>query len=122
MEDNIVNQKLAIRLFEKFGFGADIADNGEEALQVLETKEYDMVFMDIQMPKMDGLEATRRIRDHNTPVLNHNIPIIAMTANAMKGDREDCQEAGMDDYIAKPIQLELLHAILETYSVKDSKS
>ena len=122
VEDNIVNQKLAIRLFEKFGFGADIAGNGEEALQMLETKEYDVVFMDIQMPKMDGLEATRRIRDHNTLVLNHNIPIIAMTANAMKGDREDCQEAGMDDYIAKPIQLELLHAILETYSVKDSNS
>ncbi len=122
VEDNIVNQKLARRLLEKFGFGSDIANNGEEALDILGSKSYNIVFMDIQMPKMDGLEATRQIRNPETRVLDHDVPIIAMTANAMKGDREECTKAGMDGYLSKPINLEELHSALEKYVVKETTS
>jgi two-component system sensor histidine kinase/response regulator len=102
-EDNIVNQKLALRLMEKFGFRADAVANGKEAVRSLEMVPYDLVLMDIQMPELDGIEATQAIRDPNSRVHNHDIPIIAMTAHAMAGDRERCLEAGMNDYISKPI-------------------
>jgi len=111
-EDNIVNQKLAIKLLEKAGFHADIAKNGKEAVKALEEISYDLVLMDVQMPEMDGVEATRRIRDQKSQVQNHQVPIIAMTAHAIKGDREKFVEAGMDDYISKPIQpQEMIDAI-----------
>ncbi|NLF02945.1 MAG: response regulator, partial [Anaerolineales bacterium] len=105
-EDNAVNQKLALRLLSQMGYRADVAANGLEAIQALERQRYDVVLMDVQMPEMDGLEATRRIcarwprsqRPH----------IIAMTANVMQGDRELCLEAGMDDYVGKPIRVEEL--------------
>ena len=102
-EDNITNQKVAIKVLEKMGHRVDAVANGAEAIKALRTMPYDLVFMDVQMPEMDGLEATRRIRDERTGVRNPRIPIVAMTAHAMKGDRERCLEAGMDDYVSKPI-------------------
>ena len=117
VEDNIVNQKLALRMIEKFGFQADVAANGKEALRALENFRYDVVLMDIQMPEIDGLEATRIIRDPQSMVIDHNVRIIAMTAHAMKGDRENCLDAGMNDYVSKPIQpQELLDAIERSIS------
>ena len=102
-EDNVFNQKLAMHLLEQMGYQADLAANGLEAIQSVERQHYDVILMDVQMPEMDGLEASRQIcarwpreqRPH----------IIAMTANAMQGDREMCLAAGMDDYISKPIKI-----------------
>ncbi len=102
-EDNPTNQLVAIKVLEKLGYRADVANNGLEAIKALEAADYDLVFMDVQMPEMDGYEATKRIRNHQSAVRNHDIPIIAMTAHAMKGDREKCLAAGMSDYISKPI-------------------
>ncbi|MCP3899251.1 MAG: response regulator, partial [Desulfobacteraceae bacterium] len=106
VEDNATNRMLAKLILKKIGYSTDFAINGLESIEKLKTKKFDLVFMDLQMPVMGGLEATKEIRDKKTDVLNHKIPIIAMTANAMKGDREICLEAGMDDYIAKPINAE----------------
>ncbi len=126
VEDNIINQKLALKMIEKFGFKADSAANGKEAIKALESFKYDIVLMDIQMPEMDGLEATRIIRDQNSSVIDHNIKIIAMTAHAMQGDRERCINAGMNDYTNKPIRpQELLDAIerqIEKISLTDHPS
>jgi PAS domain S-box-containing protein len=110
-EDNAVNQKLALRLLSQMGYRADLAANGLEAIQAVERQAYDVILMDVQMPEMDGLEATRRIcarwpREQRPR-------IIAMTANAMQGDRELCLEAGMDDYLSKPIRVEELVGALE---------
>ncbi len=118
-EDNAVNQKLALRLLEQMGYRADVASNGIEAIESIERQTYDVILMDVQMPEMDGLDATRRIRDltgfGNLPGLRKQPRIIAMTANAMQGDRELCIEAGMDDYIAKPIRVdELVGALTKT--------
>ncbi len=108
-EDNVVNQKIALHLLQKkLGYQTDLANNGKEALERLEGSDYDLVLMDCQMPEMDGYDTTRVIRDENSTVRNHKIPIIAMTANAMKGDREKCLEVGMDDYVTKPINLKEL--------------
>jgi CheY-like chemotaxis protein len=104
VEDNSINQKLVLNILEKWGYRADAVANGQEALQALETAPYDIVLMDIQMPVMDGLEATRIIRNQNTRVLDHEIPIIAMTAHAMQGDREQCLYSGMNDYVTKPVE------------------
>jgi two-component system, sensor histidine kinase and response regulator len=108
VEDNIINQKVATKILEKFGFKSDLASNGFEAIQMLTSTNYDLVLMDVQMPVMDGYEATAKIRDHRSSVHSHDIPIIAMTANAMKGDDEKCMRAGMDDYLAKPIDSQKL--------------
>jgi PAS domain S-box-containing protein len=105
-EDNVVNQKVAIHLLDRIGYRADIAANGLEVLEILKRQSYDVVLMDVQMPEMDGLEATRRICQ-DWPA-NQKPTIIAMTANAMQGDREKCLEAGMDDYITKPVRREEL--------------
>jgi two-component system, sensor histidine kinase and response regulator len=115
-EDNVINQKVAIALLKRLGHHADIAINGYEALKALETTPYDLVLMDVQMPEMDGLEATRKIRDATSSVRSHLIPVIAMTASAMKGDREICLEAGMNDYISKPISPESVTQALERWS------
>jgi CheY-like chemotaxis protein/HPt (histidine-containing phosphotransfer) domain-containing protein len=110
-EDNPVNQKLALRVLEKMGYRADAVGNGIEVIESLNRQIYDVIFMDVQMPEMDGLESTRRIRQkfakEDQPL------IVAMTANAMKGDRESCLEAGMDDYISKPIRIAEIQTILE---------
>jgi PAS domain S-box-containing protein len=105
-EDNAVNQKVALRLLERLGYRADVAANGLAALAALQRQPYDVVLMDVQMPEMDGLEASRRIRQNWPTGLRPRI--IAMTANAMQGDREKCLAAGMDDYITKPIHTEAL--------------
>ncbi len=103
-EDNITNQKVALGLLKKLGFRADAVGDGEEALKALEERYYDLVLMDVQMPRLDGYDATRKIRDSvDCNVLDSKIPIIAMTAHAMEGDRQKCLESGMNDYIAKPI-------------------
>jgi PAS domain S-box-containing protein len=107
-EDNLTNQQVALGILRKLGLHADAVADGSEAIVALETLQYDLVLMDVQMPEMDGFEATRRIRDPNSAVLRHEIPIIAMTAHAMQGDRERCLEAGMDDYVTKPISPQAL--------------
>jgi len=117
-EDNIVNQKLALRLIEKFGFRADAVANGKEAINALALIPYDLVLMDVQMPVMGGFEATRNIRSAESKVHNHDVPIIAMTAHAMKGDREKCMAEGMNDYISKPISAGQLNDVLEKYISK----
>jgi PAS domain S-box-containing protein len=110
-EDNLVNQKLAVRLLEKLGHRVRLAGTGTEALAALEREPYDLVLMDVQMPEMDGLEATRCLRRGERRTGRH-VPVIAMTAHAMKGDRERCLEAGMDGYLAKPIRTEELAAAI----------
>jgi len=106
-EDTVVNQKLALRLLQQMGYRADVAANGIEAIECVARQTYDVVLMDVQMPEMDGLEATRRIVAR-WPSPAQRPRIVAMTANAMQGDREMCLEAGMDDYITKPIRVEAL--------------
>ena len=105
-EDNAVNQKLALRLLSQMGYRADLAANGIEAIQSVERQPYDLVLMDVQMPEMDGLEASRQIVAKWQP--GKRPRIVAMTANAMQGDREECLAAGMDDYITKPIRVDAL--------------
>jgi CheY-like chemotaxis protein len=102
VEDNVVNQKLAAKMLENRGHHVHIASNGQKAIDALTRECYDLVLMDIQMPEMDGLEATGRIREREKQEGSH-IPIVAMTAHAMKGDKERCLAAGMDDYLSKPI-------------------
>ncbi|MBE9051241.1 response regulator [Nostocales cyanobacterium LEGE 11386] len=111
-EDNLVNQKVALKQLQNLGYEADIAANGQEVLQLLETIPYDLILMDCQMPILDGLETTREIRRHNyrQPV------IIAMTANAMKEDQQSCLDAGMNDYLSKPVNKEKLATVLEHWS------
>jgi len=111
-EDNLVNQKLAACLLEKKGYNVTFAGNGLEALAKLEKQRYDLILMDVQMPEMGGLETTRRIRERELTSGEH-IPIVAMTANAIKGDRERCLESGMDDYVSKPVLPEELFQAIE---------
>ncbi len=116
-EDNLVNQKLALRLLEQMGYRADLASNGAEAVESVNRQTYDVVFMDVQMPEMDGLEASRRINKAHSD--GSRPRIIAMTANAMQGDREMCLDAGMDDYITKPIRvLVLIEALLNSPRIR----
>ena len=117
-EDTLVNQKVALHLLQRIGYRADVAGNGLEVLEALRRQTYDVILMDVQMPEMDGLEATRQVRKGvwqesvEGDLLENQPRIIAMTANAMQGDREICLAAGMDDYISKPIRLEELKGAL----------
>jgi signal transduction histidine kinase/CheY-like chemotaxis protein/PAS domain-containing protein/HPt (histidine-containing phosphotransfer) domain-containing protein len=112
VEDNAINQQVALGLLEKLGLAAEIAANGREALHALATDSYDLVLMDIQMPEMDGLEAARRIRGPGSPARNPEVPIIAMTAHAVRGDREACLAAGMNAYLTKPVDPSSFRAAL----------
>ena len=114
-EDNPVNQRLAARLLEKRGHRVTVTANGREAVEAIQKQAYDLILMDVQMPEMDGFEATVAIRDIEKQTGNH-VPIIALTAHAMKGDRERCLVAGMDAYLSKPIRSQELDEVLETYS------
>ncbi|MEO0802297.1 MAG: PAS domain S-box protein [Cyanobacteria bacterium J06642_2] len=115
-EDNAINQKVALRLLDRLGYGADVVANGLEALAALQRRSYDLILMDVQMPQMDGLEATRQIVCERDMALQPRI--VAMTANAMQGDRERCLAAGMDDYISKPVRLEELQAALARWGTE----
>ncbi len=134
-EDNVVNQRLVVLMLEKQGHSVVVASDGRETVAAFEKERFDLVLMDVQMPEMDGLEATRRIRSaefgvrneqnlgltaFRTPHSEFRIPIIAVTAHAMKGDRDRCLEAGMDDYVSKPIKArELFQAIEKQISASE---
>ena len=120
-DDNAINQKVAARILQQSAIEPDLAANGREALDALDRKPYDLIFMDVMMPEMDGLEATRAIRERQKdgaahPNYQSRIIIVAMTAQAMQGDREKCLAAGMDDYLAKPIRPKDVRAIIERWS------
>ncbi|MBZ0156489.1 MAG: response regulator [Alphaproteobacteria bacterium] len=122
-EDNAVNQKLVASLLERRGYSVTIAGTGREVIEILEKQHFDLILMDIQMPEMDGIEAARLIRSAVSPVINPRIPIIAMTAHATSGYRDQCLEAGMDAYIAKPINIKEVYRIIERFlSFPPSKS
>lgn len=128
VEDNAVNQKIALRLLTKMGFDVDVADNGQEAFDIITTRfDYDLLLMDCQMPVMDGFTATRVIRHFELEHNRKRVPIVAMTANAMQGDRERCLEVGMDDYVSKPIDAQKLQQVLQlwlpdsTLKIEDEK-
>jgi CheY-like chemotaxis protein/HPt (histidine-containing phosphotransfer) domain-containing protein len=113
-EDNSINQKLAVALLQKAGYSVDVVDNGLQAFEKTISGGYSAVLMDVQMPELDGYESTQKIREWESSRGVH-IPIIAMTAHAMKGDREKCLEAGMDDYVTKPIESKILHSVLDRW-------
>jgi len=118
-EDNVSSQKVALQMLKRLGYRADVAANGIEVCQALERQAYDLVLMDVRMPEMDGLEATKIIRQRwpdNRP------KIVAITAYALEGDRKKCLEAGMDDYISKPLKVEELARVLEKYCIRESQS
>jgi PAS domain S-box-containing protein len=119
-EDNVVNQQVALGMLNRLGLNADPVANGLEALKALEMTPYDLVLMDVQMPEMDGYETTVKIRDPLSFVKNHTIPIIAMTANAMQGDRSKCLSIGMNDYISKPIRADELSTVVDKWLPRDS--
>ena len=114
-EDNLTNQEVAVAMLKKLGYSADLVANGAAALEALRKADYDVVLMDCEMPEMDGYEATKRIRDVRAGTRHPRIPIIAITADAMTGDRDKCLQAGMSDYIAKPVELRILADVLEKW-------
>jgi CheY-like chemotaxis protein len=114
-EDNLVNQMVAKKILEKLGYFVDVANNGQEAVTALSTTTYALVLMDCQMPLMDGYKATEAIRGEASGVLNPQVPIVAMTANAMKGDKEKCLAAGMNDYLPKPVKPDQLNSMLKKW-------
>ncbi|NRA36815.1 MAG: response regulator [Planctomycetes bacterium] len=120
VEDNVVNQKVGMRMLRKLGCTVDLAQNGREAIEAIQNHEYDMVFMDCQMPVMDGYEATKHIRElgKNSTAL----PIVALTANAMTGDREKCIQCGMNDHVGKPFNMDDLYKALERWAISITSS
>ena len=120
-EDDIINQQVALGILNMLGLNADAVANGAEAIAALKLIPYDLVLMDCMMPEMDGYEATRLIRDPGSAILNSEIPIIAMTANAMQGDREKCLAAGMNDYVSKPVDANALAEALSKWLPKEGR-
>lgn len=110
VEDNDINGELLQEILERYSYTSDLADNGKSAIALLEKNKYDLIFMDLQMPLLDGFEATIEIRKRNNP-----IPIIALTANIMEPDKKRCFEVGMNDYISKPFEFPEIEAILNKY-------
>jgi CheY-like chemotaxis protein len=138
-EDNVVNQRVAARLFQRLGYRIDIVADGRAVVEAVSRIRYDVVFMDCQMPDMDGFEATRAIREREASFVKReaqseirmtsderrgtsHVPIIAMTANAMQGDRERCLAAGMDDYLSKPISVDALAGVLDRVNRQHERS
>ncbi|MCK5035871.1 MAG: response regulator [Candidatus Sabulitectum sp.] len=122
VEDNITNQQVAMGILKKTGVRVDAVANGRESVIALEQVPYDLVFMDVQMPVMDGIEATRLIRSTDSKVRNHDVPIIAMTAHAMQGDKDRCLEAGMNDYLSKPISPAPMAKVLKKWLDLDTEA
>lgn len=114
-EDDFTNREVILGLLKKFGPSVEAVVNGAQAVKKLETKQYDLVLMDVRMPEMDGIEATCRIRDPRSSVLNHNVPIIALTATVLEAEKKRCLDAGMNDFISKPITPQILQTILQRY-------
>jgi two-component system, sensor histidine kinase and response regulator len=114
VEDNFVNQKVAVKFLERLGCSVEVANNGAEGVAACQRTRFDIVLMDVQMPVMDGIAATRRIRELER---SEHVPIIALTANAMSGDREKCEAAGMDGYLTKPIEVDRLRSILAKFGL-----
>jgi CheY-like chemotaxis protein len=113
VEDYFINQEVTQDILELMELDVEVAENGREALELYQKEKYDLIFMDIQMPEMDGYQTTKEIRRFENK--EKRVPIIALTANALSGDREKCLEAGMDDYISKPIEAEKIEEILKKY-------
>jgi CheY-like chemotaxis protein len=118
VEDNAVNQKVAVRFLERMGCAVRVADNGVEAVRACEENTFDLILMDLQMPVMDGLTATLRIRERETGDGRPNVPIVALTANAMASQLERCMEAGMDAFLTKPLEIPRLHEILTKFGLR----
>ncbi|MCK4547880.1 MAG: response regulator [Candidatus Eisenbacteria sp.] len=114
-EDDAINRKVALAILDRLGFRADAVADGREALKALESMPYDLVLMDCEMPEMDGFEATAAIRDRESRVLDHDVPVVALTAQAMAGDRERCLRVGMDDYVSKPVEPQELIRVIEKH-------
>ena len=117
-DDNAINQMVALMLLNRLGYAADVAGNGLEVLKALEGKVSDLIFLDVRMPEMDGYEAARRVREKWAHDAATRPRIVAMTGNAMQGERERCLDAGMDDYISKPVRIEELKALLKRWGPK----
>ncbi len=117
VEDNVLNQKLIFLNLTKFGFSIDVANNGLEAVEKVKDKKYDLILMDLMMPVMDGFEATKAIRqlDDNN---HYHTPIIGLTANTFDADREKCMAIGMDEYMAKPFDIEVFNSVLDQLGIK----
>ena len=119
-EDNPVNQTVAVAMLKHLGLDVDVAANGVEAVERIGAEDYGVVLMDCQMPELDGFDATRRIREWELEALKRPTPIVALTANALSGDREACLAAGMDDYISKPFTAEELYSVLSLWLTGDA--
>ncbi len=122
VEDNLINRKVAVAILRKMGVHPDVASDGVEALEILSKDPYDLVLMDVEMPNMDGLEAVRRLRAMPEDFSNRLVPVVAMTARAMKGDQDACMEAGMNDYVAKPVTAERLWEALLRWLLPETRS
>jgi two-component system sensor histidine kinase/response regulator len=120
VEDNPVNQKVAVRFLERMGCTVRVADNGVDAVRACEDNTFDIILMDMQMPVMDGLTATARIRERETGDGRPNVPIVALTANAMANQLERCMEAGMNDFLTKPLEIPRLHEVLTKFGLRAS--